>query len=109
MSVQIPSPNPGERRRRYLVHLVAAQDESTGERRYIARVRLWTARPNPRAKTIEHDFADECELIEVVNPLLPKGSDVRDVLRCVESPEGFHYLLQLSQTQAASVGWTYEL
>jgi hypothetical protein len=108
MNGQIPSPNPGERRRRYLVHLIASQDESTGGRRYIARVRLWSARPNPRAKTTEHDFADECELIEVLNPLLPKGSDVRDVLGCVESLEGFLYLLQLSQTQAASLGWTYE-
>lgn len=109
MNVQIPAPNPGEPRRRYLVHLIASQDESIGGRRYIVHVRLWSARPNPRAKTAEHNFADECELIEVLNPLLPKGSDVRDVLGCVESPEGFLYLLQLSQAQAASLGWTYEL
>ncbi len=109
MSPQIASMNPTDRRRRYLVHLMTAQDESTGVRRYIARIRLWSARANPRAKTAEHDFSDECELIEVMNPLLPKGSDVRDVLGYVESPEGFLYLLQLSQTQAAALGWTYEL
>lgn len=90
------------------MQLASSQDESTGGRRYTARVRLWSARPNPRAKTTEHNFADECELIEALNPLLPKGSDVRDVLGYVESPEGFLYLLQLTQAQVASLGWTYE-
>lgn len=102
-------PVQGERKKRYLIHLTAAQDESTGSRSYVAFVRLWSARPNPSAKTGERGFADECELVEVLNPLLPKDSDVRDVLGYVEGPDGFIYLLHLSQTEAASLGWNYEL
>jgi len=53
----------------------------------------------------EHDFGDEFELVEAVNPLLPEGSDVRDVLAHIESQEGFLYLLHLTAEQAARLGW----
>jgi hypothetical protein len=40
-----------------------------------------------------------------MNPLLPRGSDVRDVLSHIESPDGFLYLLHLSSEEAAHLGW----
>jgi hypothetical protein len=54
-------------------------------------------------------FADECELIAVINPLLPNGSDVRDVFEHIETPNGFFYLLRLSDEEAAQLGWRDEL
>ena len=48
---------------------------------------------------------DEYELIETINPLLPHGSDVRDVLSHIESPDGFIYLLYLSSEEAERLGW----
>ncbi len=48
---------------------------------------------------------DEYELTEALNPLLPHGSDVRDVLSHIESPEGFLYLLNLSSEEARRLGW----
>ena len=57
------------------------------------------------AKTQERVFTDEYELIETMNPLLPHGSDVRDVISHIESPDGFLYLLYLSSEEAGSLGW----
>lgn len=48
---------------------------------------------------------DEYELIETINPLLPRGSDIRDVLSHIESPDGFLYLLYLSAEEANRLGW----
>jgi len=73
--------------------------------RYIANVQLWTVRNSAHAKTKQYAFVDEYELIETINPLLPHGSDVRDVLSHIESPDGFLYLLYLSSEEAASLGW----
>lgn len=105
MSPQTTGPGEPERKRRYLVHLIATRDEATGVRRYIARIRPWSARPNLRANTEQRSFADECELAEMINPLLPQGSDVRHVLGHIESPDGFLYLLSLTPAEAASLGW----
>ena len=58
-----------------------------------------------RAEIHERAFCDQCELIETVNRLLPRGSDVRDVLGHIESPDGFLYLLHLSSEEAGCLGW----
>lgn len=92
-------------RRRYLVHLFCTRDESIDGGRYFARIRPWATRMIARTETHERVFSDECDLIETINPLLPRGSDVRDVLSHIESPDGFLYLLHLSSEQAGSVGW----
>jgi hypothetical protein len=93
------------RRRRYVIHLYCAQEESSNARRYIARIQPWTARGSFRAKFRERSFTDECELIETINPLLPPGSDVRDVLSHIESTDGFLYLLHLNLEEAGRLGW----
>ena len=56
-------------------------------------------------KTHERVFTDEYELIEIINPLLSQGSDVRNVISHIEKPEGFLYLLYLSSEEANSLGW----
>ncbi len=91
-------------RRRYLVHLCCALDEGSRSCRYIARTQLWVTRSSVQAKTQERVFTDEYELIETINPLLPHGSDVRDVLSHIESTDGFLYLLYLSSEEAGSLG-----
>jgi hypothetical protein len=93
------------RRRRYLVHLCCAHDEGSRACRHVARIQLWTTRSSVRAKTQERVFTDEYELIETINPLLPHGSDVRNVISHIESPDGFLYLLYLSSEEAGSLGW----
>ena len=91
--------------RRYLVHLFCAQGENPGDRRYILRIQPWTPRSRRRMRAQERLFDDEWQLAETVNPLLPCGSDVRNVLSCIESPEGFLYLLHLNAEQARTLGW----
>ena len=105
MSPSVEKPDHGPRRRRYVVYLFCAHDETNGVCRYIARIQPWAARMSARAETRERVFTDECELIETINPLLPRGSDVRDVLSHIESPDGFLYLLHLNSEQAARLGW----
>jgi hypothetical protein len=94
------------RRRRYLVHLCCAHDEVSRAWRYIARIQLWATRSSVRTKTQERVFTDEYELIETINPLLPHGSDVRNVISHIESSDGFLYLLLLSSEEAGHLGWT---
>jgi hypothetical protein len=97
--------NRASRRRRYLVHLCCAHDEGSRACRHVARIQLWSTRGCVHAKTQERVFTDEYELIETINPLLPPGSDVRNVISHIESPGGFLYLLQLSSEEASSLGW----
>lgn len=92
-------------RRLYVVHLLSAVDQSYGTYRYIARIRPWLARNKKLGVTCERAFADECELIAAINPLLPHGSDVRDVFGHIESPNGFLYLLRLNGEEARQLGW----
>jgi hypothetical protein len=40
-----------------------------------------------------------------MNALLPHGSDVRNVLSHIESPDGFLYLLYLSFEEVSNLGW----
>jgi len=92
--------------RRYLVHLSSVLEETTGNFRYLMRIRPWTARSSARhPRPQERLFEDEDELMQTVNPLLPDGSDVRNVLSYIESPDGFLYLLQLNPEQAQILGW----
>ena len=93
------------RRRRYLIHLCCAHDEGSRACRYVAHIQLWTTRSSVHTKTHERVFTDEYELIETINPLLPHGSDVRDVISHIENPDGFLYLLYLNSEQASSLGW----
>lgn len=92
-------------RRRYLVYLSCAHEERNNRCRYIARIQPWTARKSLWAEFHERSFTDECELIETINPLLPRGSDVRHVLSHIESANGFIYLLHLYPEEAARLGW----
>lgn len=91
-------------KRRYLVHLFCAPDESIDACRYFARIRPWATRIRARTETHERAFSDQCELVETINRLLPRGSDVRDVLSHTESPDGFLYLLHLSSEEAGHLG-----
>lgn len=92
-------------RRRYLVHLFCIAEDGCATCRYIARICPWAARSGIHSKTRERAFADECELIATINPLLPSGSDVRDVFVHIESPKGFYYILNLSDKEASLLGW----
>jgi hypothetical protein len=98
-------PDLAPRRRRYVVHLFCAYEESNTACRYTAGIQRWAARIRVRAETQERAFADVCDLIETINPLLPRGSDVRDILSHIESPDGFLYLLHLNSEEAARLGW----
>jgi hypothetical protein len=87
------------KRRRYVVYLFCAHEQSIDVCRYMARIEPWVTRHSVRIEPHERSFADEWELIEIINPLLPKSSDVRDVLSHVECPEGFLYLLHPSSEE----------
>lgn len=92
--------------RRYLVHLSCVPEETTGSFRYLMRIRPWAPRSSaPHFQPRERLFEDEYELMRALNPLLPGGSDVRNVLSHIESPEGFLYLLHLKPEQAQTLGW----
>lgn len=95
------------RRRRYLVHLFCVLESEGGPCRYVAQIRPWTGRNTDVADTQERVFADDSELIATVNPLLPPGSDVRDIFGLIETPNGFYYLLRLSNDEAGRLGWTF--
>jgi hypothetical protein len=95
-------------RRRYLVHLLCVVEGQSESCHYIARIRPWVAR-SVNTEAGERAFADECELIATINPLLPRGSDIRDVFDHIESPNGFFYLLRLSSEEAGRLGWRREL
>ena len=65
----------------------------------------WTSRVKGMDEIRERVFRDECELVEAMNPLLPPGSDLRDVLGHIECNDGFFYLLHLTAEQAQQLGW----
>jgi hypothetical protein len=93
------------RKRRFLVHLYCTRDKQGETCRYAARIRPWGTGPRLPVRPSERSFTDDCELIRTINPLLPSGSDVRDVMEHIEGPGGFYYLLLLSAEQAAKLGW----
>jgi hypothetical protein len=92
--------------RRYVVHLSCDTGDGHKSCRYIARIRPLGSRPATQAEVHERIFMDECDLIATINPLLPSGSDVRDVFSQVESPDGFFYILCLSGDEARQLGWS---
>ena len=92
-------------RRRYVVHLSCVSEDATGQCHYIVRIRPLAARAVTQVDAHERMFTDECALIAAINPLLPSGSDVRDVFSHVESPDGFFYILCLSGDEARQLGW----
>jgi hypothetical protein len=100
-----PEEGPRNRthRRRYLVRLSCVPNESIGTCHYIARIQSWAARMNRDAEVHQRVFNDECEFIETINSLLPHGSDVRNIFSLIESPDGFIYLLQLTDDQASTL------
>jgi hypothetical protein len=93
------------RRHRFLLHLFGTRQGGGSECRYTATIRLWAARGSSRLAIHERAFSDEDDLIRTVNPLLENGSDVRDVLSHIESPDGFFYLLHLTAEEACKFGW----
>lgn len=95
----------GHRKRRYLIHLFCTYDEGTGICHYMSRIQPWANRGSAAGEVHERLFADEYELTETINRLLPHGSDLRDVLSHVGSPEGFFYVLNLSTEEASRLGW----
>ena len=105
MSPAAQKHDPEPPRRRYLVQLLCLLDRGCEGCCYIARIRPWAARSGIHIQTRERAFTDECELIATINPLLPPGSDVRDVFDHIESPNGFFYLLHLSSEEAGQLGW----
>lgn len=88
-----------------MVHLYCMHDKGCRACRYVARTQLWTTRGSVMAKIGERVFTDEYELIETINPLLPQGSDVRNIISNIENPDGFLYLLYLNSEEAGSLGW----
>jgi hypothetical protein len=106
MSRSLRKFDAAQSKRRFLLHLSCTFDSSGNTCRYIVRIRPWSARRIAVPHTRERAFADVCELAEVINPLLAPGSDVRDVLGHIESPEGFLYLLHLTVAEADRLGWS---
>ena len=94
--------NLAGRHRRYLVHLSCVLKEDGESRHYLVRVRPAFER---NSEFGERDFQDDCDLISAINPLLPPGSDLRDVFGHIENSSGFFYLLWLSDKQAQQLGW----
>jgi hypothetical protein len=94
------------RRRRFLVHLLCMRDVNGAVTQFVARIHPWSSRVNQNPEAMERVFADECEFIETVNSVLPRGSDVRNIFSHVETAEGFYYLLQLGEDEALRLGWS---
>ena len=103
MSRAAPGRKQAHPGRRYLVHLSCAIDVDGKEIHYVVRIRPWCARSVLESDALERIFASDCELIRTINPLLPHGSDVRDIFEHIESPSGFFYLLYLSREQVAQL------
>jgi hypothetical protein len=92
-------------RRRYVVQLSCVREDGEKLNRYIVRIRPWAARSVIQVEVHERIFPDDCALIATVNPVLPAGSDVRDVFSHIESSDGFFYILCLSPEEARRLGW----
>jgi hypothetical protein len=105
MSPLEPKSKSGPRRHRFLLHLFGVREGDGEDCKYTATIRLWAARGGSRSEMHERAFKDENDLIRTVNPLLENGSDVRDVLSHIESPDGFFYLLHLTAEEACKFGW----
>jgi hypothetical protein len=105
MSQFEPKSIAAPRRHRFLLHLFGTRKGDGEDWTYTATIRLWAGRSSGRSAIHERSFKDENDLIRTVNPLLANGSDVRDVLNHIESPDGFFYLLNLTVEEACKFGW----
>ena len=105
MSPGVRSRKPADRRRRYVVHLSSVLNAESENCCYRARISPSSARSGSNPRYGERWFQDDCELIAAINPVLPSGSDVRDVFSLIETPNGFFYLLWLTDDQALQLGW----
>ena len=105
MNSHQPKSNAALRRHRFLLHLFGTRKEDGEDWKYGATIQLWAARGSGRSGIQRRTFKDENDLIRTVNPLLANGSDVRDVLSHIESPDGFFYLLRLTVGEACKFGW----
>ena len=56
---------------------------------------------------LEREYKDECEMVQVVNSVLPVG-DIREALDLIQRPEGLEKEIELTDSQAASLGWSRE-
>jgi hypothetical protein len=92
-------------RRRYLIHISMERSAGGSSQEYRVCIEPWAARRSKCSEKGTLHFRGECALIQAVNPLLPCGSDVRDVLGQVESKGGFFYLIALTTEQARQLGW----
>lgn len=84
-------------------------DSDSENRRYLARISPCSRRTSTNLKYGKRSFEDDCELIAAINPVLPRGSDVRDVFGHIESPSGFFYVLWLTTEEALQLGWNEDL
>lgn len=94
-----------DNRRRYLVHLTCMNDGESNSHRYTVLIQAWPVRRGKQAASYTQVFSDETELVAAMNPLLPRGSDIRDILGHIECKDGFFYLLYLTNQEARSLGW----
>jgi hypothetical protein len=54
---------------------------------------------------LEREYKDECEMVQVVNSVLPAG-DIKATLDLIQRPEGLEKEMELTDSQAASLGWS---
>jgi hypothetical protein len=54
---------------------------------------------------LEREYKDECEMVQVVNSVLPTG-DIREALELIQRPEGLEKEVELTDSQAALLGWS---
>lgn len=50
-------------------------------------------------------YKDESEMIEIVNPFLPNGGDLRHTMHLVKRQEGLQKFLYLTPSDAESLGY----
>ena len=105
MSQLARKPGPAPPRRRYMIHISSVVEAGNNARQYLLRIQLWSSRPAMQTEWRQRIFADECVLAVTLNPLLPRGSDVLDVLGCIDCKDGFFYLLHLTSQEAELLGW----
>jgi hypothetical protein len=92
-------------KRRYLIHISSVVEASDNSRQYLLSIQPWTSRLRTQTERQKRFISDECALAETLNPLLPSGSNVRDVLGYIENDGGFFYLLHLTSKEAELLGW----
>lgn len=88
--------------KKYLVTLFG--EKQNGEIRYRSTIRLLNYSLLGKI-TLEKVYKDECEMVQVVNSVLPAG-DIREALDLIQRPQGLEKEMELTDSQAASLGWS---